>query len=598
MPELFTFLIKVNIALVLFCLGYYLVLRKLTFYTLNRAYLVTAIIFSSVYPLIDLSVLAQRHQEIVAPVQNVVIIWKAPAEHLIKQAAYWNWLEVLFWAGAALFAVRLLFQLASLYKIYCRSTKQEINGQTVRVVSGDIGPFSFWRSIYINPENLSAADLDNIIAHEQVHVKEWHTLDVLLAEISVIFYWFNPGIWLMKRAVRENIEFITDRKILQKGTDSKAYQYSLLNITFNQPAPTVTSSFNFSTLKKRIKMMNAKRSSKINLTRYAFLVPAVTVSLLVLSLSKAETVKANPLYKTIATATVKTLNKLDGVIALPADTTPTPKKVTKTVIITTDGGEKPTKTINITTNQNVADVVEIKADTGSKRISYYRNLGFMGGAGINRVNIDTVNTVIINGKKATKEELMKVMPEWNRTVPTTEYRLNEIVVDGHPIKTITTNRLNGNVSEIVVNGHALTTNKNKTRSLNGNIQEVVVINDSVKYVGSNITLRAVPRFNYRLSTDTGKFRLKSDVNFAYSYITSDDKARPVSLTARGIFSSGTTDFSNKLIVIDGKEATEKALKKISVGDIGNIKELRSRAAIDKYGEKGKNGAIIITTKKK
>ncbi len=102
MPELFTILIKVNIALVLFCLGYYLVLRKLTFYTLNRAYLVTAIIFSSVYPFIDLSVLAQRHQEIIAPVQNVVLVWKAPAENFVKQASYWNWLELAFWAGAAI----------------------------------------------------------------------------------------------------------------------------------------------------------------------------------------------------------------------------------------------------------------------------------------------------------------------------------------------------------------------------------------------------------------------------------------------------------------------------------------------------------------
>jgi len=291
MPEFFTILIKVNIALVLFCLGYYLVLRKLTFYTLNRAYLVTAIIFSSVYPFIDLSVFVQQHQEIVAPVQNVVVIWKAPAAALAKHTAYWNWLEIAFWTGAAVFAARLLFQMVSLYSIHARSTTKQINGQRVRVVNADISPFSFWQSIYINPEKLNAGDLDNIITHEQVHVKEWHTLDVLLTEISVIFYWFNPGIWMIKRAVRENIEFITDRKILQKGLDSKAYQYSLLNIAFNNSAPPITSNFNLSTLKKRIMMMNAKRSSNLNLTRYAFLMPVVIVFLLVFSFSKAAVVK-------------------------------------------------------------------------------------------------------------------------------------------------------------------------------------------------------------------------------------------------------------------------------------------------------------------
>jgi bla regulator protein BlaR1 len=69
--------------------------------------------------------------------------------------------------------------------------------------------------------------------HEQVHVNQWHTIDILLAELSSIFYWFNPGIWLMKKAVRENIEFITDRKILNKGIDSKTYQYSLVSVSFN-----------------------------------------------------------------------------------------------------------------------------------------------------------------------------------------------------------------------------------------------------------------------------------------------------------------------------------------------------------------------------
>jgi bla regulator protein BlaR1 len=323
MPELFVILIKVNIALVLFCLGYYLVLRKLTFYTLNRAYLVTAIIFSSIYPFIDLSVFAQQHQEIIAPVQNVVIMWQVPTQNFVKQAAYWNWLEIIFWAGAALFTLRLLFQLVSLYRIYSRSTAREINGQMVRVVTGDISPFSFWKSIYINPEKLSDTDLKNVLEHEQIHVSEWHTLDVLLTEISVIFYWFNPGIWMMKRAVRENIEFITDRKILNKGLDSKAYQYSLLNITFNQPAPAISSNFNFSTLKKRIQMMNAKQSSNLNLTRYAFLMPVVAVCLFVFSLSKTETAKASPAFKTV-TAVVENIKS----IAFKTDTTPVKKTVT------------------------------------------------------------------------------------------------------------------------------------------------------------------------------------------------------------------------------------------------------------------------------
>src|SRR6185312_17397983 len=103
MPALFTLLFKINIALVLFCLGYYLVLRHLTFYTLNRIYLVAAILFSSIYPWINISGFMQRHQQFTAPVQYVILQWRAPAEKLVKplcQYNYWYWAEVIFWAGA------------------------------------------------------------------------------------------------------------------------------------------------------------------------------------------------------------------------------------------------------------------------------------------------------------------------------------------------------------------------------------------------------------------------------------------------------------------------------------------------------------------
>ncbi|HEY5371941.1 MAG TPA: M56 family metallopeptidase, partial [Hanamia sp.] len=292
MPALFVFLLKVNIALIVYCLGYYLVLRHLTFYTLNRVYLGIAIIFSTVYPLINLDNFVQKHN---IPIQKIIVDWKIPAKNfvspLVQQATYWHWATLLFWTGAVLFAARLFMQLLSLYKLYKNSEPGNLQDHEVRIVKANISPFSFWQSIYINPDNLNPDDLKSVLKHEQVHVQQWHTLDILLTEISVIFYWFNPGVWLMKKAVRENIEFITDRKILQKGMDSKAYQYSLLNVSFSATtAAGITNNFNFSTLKKRITMMNAKRSSNVNLTRYAFLVPAVLICLFAISLSKAELV--------------------------------------------------------------------------------------------------------------------------------------------------------------------------------------------------------------------------------------------------------------------------------------------------------------------
>ncbi|MBS1521719.1 MAG: M56 family peptidase, partial [Bacteroidetes bacterium] len=250
MPALFLFLFKVNMALVLFCAGYYMVLRHLTFYTLNRIYLVTAIIFSTIYPKINLSDFVQQHQQLTEPVQTVILQWEAPAKNLVKplyQPNYWQWVEVIFWAGVILFAVRMAIQLLSLLRLYRRSQPAQIDEHSVRLLKDDIGPFSFWRSVYVNPTKLSPAELKNVLQHEQIHVSQWHTLDLLLAELSTIFYWFNPGVWLMKRAVRENLEFITDRKILQKGADSKEYQYSLVSVSLAAMPNTIVNHFNIST---------------------------------------------------------------------------------------------------------------------------------------------------------------------------------------------------------------------------------------------------------------------------------------------------------------------------------------------------------------
>src|SRR3546814_20755908 len=74
----------------------------------------------------------------------------------------------------------------------------------------------------------SAEEQRAIIAHEKVHAKEWHTADILAGELNRIFYWFNPGAWLMITAIRENLEFITDRRVISDGTDAKTYQYSLV----------------------------------------------------------------------------------------------------------------------------------------------------------------------------------------------------------------------------------------------------------------------------------------------------------------------------------------------------------------------------------
>src|SRR5690606_5708190 len=93
-----------------------------------------------------------------------------------------------------------------------------------------IDPFSFWKTIYVNPSLHESKDLDDIFKHELTHTEGLHTIDVLLIELISICFWFNPAVWLTRLAIKENLEFITDRKVLESGVDRKSYQYSLVTL--------------------------------------------------------------------------------------------------------------------------------------------------------------------------------------------------------------------------------------------------------------------------------------------------------------------------------------------------------------------------------
>ena len=146
-------------------------------------------------------------------------------------------------------------------------------------VDENIIPFSFGNSIFINRHLHSETELQEIIQHEFVHVKQLHSIDILWGEILCLLNWYNPFAWLLKKSIRQNLEFIADNKVLEKGVSKKEYQYLLLKVIGNNQY-SIATQFNFSSLKKRIAMMNKLKSTKVHLVRFLFLLPVVVVMLL------------------------------------------------------------------------------------------------------------------------------------------------------------------------------------------------------------------------------------------------------------------------------------------------------------------------------
>ncbi|WP_162427660.1 M56 family metallopeptidase [Pontibacter pudoricolor] len=288
MPELLLYLLKVNVALVLFYLAYHVALRRLTFYHLNRLFLVFGIVFSTVYPLIDLSELFAYNQ----PIANAYIVtipaWALTSQTIAQTPTfdYWQLPVYLFWAGFIVMLGRFIVQFISLYKIHKVSEPANYKSIDFRKATSINHAFSFWQTIYLNPEQHKRDELEQILHHELIHITGWHTLDVLLAELSTVFYWFNPGAWLMKKAVKENLEFIADQNVVNTGVDKKEYQYLLLKVV-GATQPQIANQFNFPSLKRRIAMMNKMPTSKANRLRLLIALP-LAVTLLFAFRSAAE----------------------------------------------------------------------------------------------------------------------------------------------------------------------------------------------------------------------------------------------------------------------------------------------------------------------
>jgi len=184
----------------------------------------------------------------------------------------------LYWFGVIAFGFNLLLQIVVLF--YRAHRGQVIIDGRYRIVevSGDKAPCSFANIIFINPEKYEWETYNQILMHEKVHVRQKHSMDLLLAELVLMFQWFNPFAWLYRKEMENNLEFLTDDHLVQReAVEKSSYQMSLLKVSSPQLPLSVTTNYNQSLLKKRIAMMNAKKSNLHTAWKYFFLLPVLVL---------------------------------------------------------------------------------------------------------------------------------------------------------------------------------------------------------------------------------------------------------------------------------------------------------------------------------
>jgi bla regulator protein blaR1 len=369
MTLLIQYLVKLSISLAIVWLFYQLVLRKLTFYNSNRWYLLGYSLLCFFIPFINIAPMLTGKDaddggiiHFIPSIQQYTPGLEGTAGSTAPywSASYdkWDWMAFAITVGVAIMLVRFVIRYFSFLRMRRRAELVFVDQMWLYQVNENIIPFSFGNAVFINKELHSESELQEIIRHEFVHVKQKHTIDIIWAEAICILNWYNPFAWLLRSAIRQNLEFIADNKVLENGIQKKQYQYLLLKVMGNDQY-SIATKFNFSSLKKRIAMMNKLKTTRVHLLRFLFILPLLAVVLISFRQKKQDTVKHD---ETTISET-----------RLLRDTIPFANEPNEKGYIITVTGTRPSNSIVIVNDKNGKLVERIPFSKWKESEKYYKD---------------------------------------------------------------------------------------------------------------------------------------------------------------------------------------------------------------------------------
>ena len=503
METIFIYGIKSSGLIGMFYLAYYFLLRKETFFNSNRWFLLAGLFTSVVLPLVVFTKIVW-----VEPTPTHFDWSNIPMTTPVENEAFEiNWylvIGIVYSIGILGFLLKLAFDFYSLSKVLKgKSIQKQADFQFIDV-NENLAPFSYFNSIVYNSSLYSEAELESILEHEKVHSTQNHTIDVLITRFFCVVFWFHPLMWLYKKAILQNLEFIADSEASKKLSDKKAYQLTLLKITTQENCVVLTNHFYQSLIKKRIVMLNKNQSNKRNYWKYALVLPLLGAFLFFFQVEIVAQEKAAP------------------------------KQETKPEQIELKAVE--------TNRNNTA-----KIDGDSLKIVSKNEMP---------IKI-TDKEIFVNGAKVSQEEMDKLDPNDIERIDVSKKS------DKGTIRIVTNKfykTLNDNT--LYINNEKVDTNE--LLLLDQNTIDKMDVNKNEKTI--RITTKTVAQLDDKNNIRT---ILKQDIN------------------------------NQPLIIVDGieKESGFK-IEDLPNDKIKGVNVLKGKLAEDKYGEKGKNGVIEISTKTK
>ena len=578
---------KAAIAAGAFYIAFLLLFQNQKHFTFNRIYLPVSLALSLIIPLITFTTI-KYIEPVTIPDSGSFVYLPAPTEIPQQPAFVFEWYHYLFGfylLGTAGFLFHLLLGHLKAINIIQKSRVQKIFNNLVNITQKDVHPFSFFSKIVVSEKTLSHPDLEIIVSHENIHVREKHTFDILFAEIMFLLQWFNPFAWLLKDAVKNNLEYLTDHEIA-KHYNPQTYQLAMVTLAEKQGIAPFLTALNGSQLKNRIVMMKKKTKNKYAFVKQLVVLPLLAVLVMGLSNKEVKTefvetetqpeiYNSSPKKYTIADIEISGIRYLDKSVLLQL----TGLKIGQEIEVPGNAITTATKKlweqglfsdVKISASKIVDD--NIWLDIYLQERPRLSDINFHG---ISKSEEDDIKDKLslfkgsqftdkqVNDARQTIENIFRAKGFSNTEVDIVHRddltQKNSIILDIYVNKndSITISGLNAKPNEIKVVGYGST---EKKQSQNGGYTISGGLNGTMQKGSENVTITP--------STQNG-----------------------ITIKATG----GLT--GQPLYVVDGVEATSTILNEFSPDSIESISVLKDKSATALYGEKGKNGVILITTKK-
>lgn len=593
-PFLF-YLLRASICMALFYGFYKLFLSRTTFYAINRIVLSAILLLVVVLPLFRYNLLPQpKEQEtIMLPISFSEIpieIIEAP----VKQVVEIPWLAILlavYSIGLLFFIGRYLFGLFQIDSFIRKSEhRPQTNGINVCVTDKNIAPFSWMKYIVISRSDFDTEN-NAVIAHEKSHIDQKHSFDKLFFDLFACFFWFNPFSWLLRREIQSVHEFQADEYVIQQGIDSKQYQLLLIRKSAGEKTFALANNFLQRDLHKRINMMIKNKTNPKRKIGYLAILPIALIGTILLSVPKLNA-KEQPKeviedelsdYSLDAKQILDSINiknkntalhiidaKANIFTLLPSNSIESIESISASES-NTDGNDIENNIFVITSKNNNSDNHNQSLRDTIKVLNYGDSLpAFITGF---KTEKGKTPLFIVDGKKIESEALSKINPD----------NIKSISVQGKSTATSTYGE-EGKNGVIIVTTKKHNSENNK-ESGQFALKEVTVVG----YGSKGKTSSEIRNNNLKLENNREAVQdtLKEIKVVGYS------KNNSISNFIRG---EKTEDGKTPMVIIDGKKS-ESGLKNINPDNIKSFTILKDASATAIYGEEGKNGVIIIDTKK-